>query len=60
MLQRLIHHIDDILYVLGGGLLTYGIWQTFAPAGYMAGGILLMSLGLFVARRRAYEQSKGR
>lgn len=63
LLKLLTASIDDLLYLLGGGLLTYGIWLTFRPAGYMAGGLILMSLGLLVAKRRAHDergQARGR
>jgi hypothetical protein len=37
--------------LIGGGLLSFGAWAAWPPAGWMVAGVLLLALGLAGARR---------
>ena len=43
-------HIPDVLAVAGAGLVSYGAWLVFAPAGYIVGGVLLITGSILAAR----------
>jgi hypothetical protein len=43
-------HIPDLLLIAGASLLSYGAWLVFEPAGYIAGGVLLLAQGVIQAR----------
>lgn len=36
--------------IIGAGLISYGSWLIFEPAGFLAAGALLLALGLGMAR----------
>ena len=63
LLKTLLSSLDDLLYVAGGSCITYGAYCIFRPVGYIVGGVILMSLGFLVAKRRAHDergQARGR
>jgi hypothetical protein len=41
----------DAPILAGMGLLAYGAWLTFPPAGFIVGGALLIAVGALGARR---------
>lgn len=41
----------DLLILSGFGLVSYGSWRIFAPAGFIVAGLLLLALGLKGIRR---------
>jgi hypothetical protein len=40
----------DVVFVCGLGLLTYGAFAVYYPAGYLVPGAILTGLGLWAAR----------
>lgn len=44
--------IDDVLVVLGVGLVSWGIWMIYRPAALIAVGLMCLSLGLLGSRLR--------
>lgn len=43
--------LRDLGGLAGAGLLAYGAWQTYPPAGYLVGGALLLA-GAWIAGRK--------
>jgi hypothetical protein len=43
-------HIPDLLLITGAGLLSYGAWLVFQPAGFIVGGVLVIVQGVMQAR----------
>lgn len=43
--------LRDLIGIAGAGSIVYGIWQIYAPAAYIAGGIMLTGAALLLARR---------
>lgn len=41
----------DVLLAAGGVSASYGAWLAYAPAGFVVGGVLLITMGVLVARR---------
>lgn len=41
----------DLLILSGFGLVSYGSWRIFTPAGFIVAGLLLLALGLKGIRR---------
>jgi hypothetical protein len=37
--------LADSIGLLGAGLLSYGAWLVYAPAGFIVGGVLLLAAG---------------
>jgi hypothetical protein len=35
--------LADTAGLTGAGLVSWGVWQIYAPAGYIAGGVLLLA-----------------
>lgn len=47
--------LADLCAVAGGGLISFGAWQIYPPAGSIVGGFLLLAAGLAgVVRRSRY------
>lgn len=42
--------IRDAVGLCGAGLASYGAWLVYEPAGFIAGGVLLMAGAWLVAR----------
>jgi len=42
--------IEDVLCLSGTGLISYGAWLVYQPAGYIVGGALILVAGVFIAR----------
>lgn len=42
-------HLPDLLLYIGAGLVSYGAWMWFAPAGFIVGGGLLLAFGWLTA-----------
>lgn len=51
--------IDDLLYIAGGALLSYGAYETFRPAGFVVAGLLLIGMGLLAARDMERKRARG-
>ncbi|MDY0748514.1 hypothetical protein SNE35_28700 [Paucibacter sp. R3-3] len=51
--QALAPHVVDVLMLAGAGLVSYGAWLIYAPAGYISCGVLLLAGGVLAARRDA-------
>jgi len=43
--------IRDLCALIGAGLISYGSWLVFAPAGYIVAGLMLLAATIFSARR---------
>lgn len=43
-------YLPDVLLISGAGLLSYGAWCIYPPAGYMTAGVLLLIQGIKQAR----------
>lgn len=43
----------DAAGISGAGLIVYGAWLVYAPAGFVVGGTFLMLSALVLARRAA-------
>lgn len=43
----------DALMAAGAGGIAYGAWLVYAPAGYIVGGVLLLTAGVLAARKAA-------
>jgi predicted tellurium resistance membrane protein TerC len=43
----------DITILAGAGLLSYGAWLVYVPAGYLVAGALLLVAGLAASRAAA-------
>lgn len=43
-------HIPDLLLVAGAGLLSYGAWLVYQPAGFIVGGLLVLVSGVVTSR----------
>lgn len=42
----------DASILAGLGLITYGAWLVYQPAGFLAPGVVLLAVGLYAAVRR--------
>ena len=40
----------DAAFLVGCGLLCYGAWRVYAPAGWIVGGLLLVAVALLADR----------
>lgn len=49
--SRIPFDLRDGVFVVGLGLVSYGAWLIFPPAGFIAGGVLLLLLATFGVRR---------
>lgn len=45
--------LPDALIAGGTGLLAYGAWLVYAPAGFIVGGGLVLAAGILAARKAA-------
>lgn len=43
----------DAMALAGAGLIGYGAWLIYPPAGYISGGVMLVIAAVAAARRRA-------
>ncbi|QOG20446.1 hypothetical protein [Bradyrhizobium sp. SEMIA] len=50
-LRRVPHVMNDIAGFAGAGLIAYGAWLIFVPAGFLVGGTLLMLLSVLFGRK---------
>lgn len=48
--RRLTQSIADMLFLLGGVAVAAGIGMIFLPAGIIAGGTLMATMGLLIGR----------
>lgn len=44
---------EDVLLAAGTGLVSYGAWSIYQPAGFLVGGALLLAAGVLIARAGA-------
>lgn len=51
VLRRAPHVILDAAGFAGAGLIAYGSWLIFVPAGFLVGGALLLVLSVLFGRR---------
>jgi len=42
--------LPDALMVAGTACVSYGAWLVYEPAGFIAGGVLLVTAGVLTAR----------
>ena len=42
--------LHDLIGVIGAGLVAYGAWLVFPPAGFITGGLLLLAGALLLSR----------
>lgn len=50
MLAALPALVRDVTGLAGAGLVSYGAWLVYVPAGFVTGGVLLMAAALLAAR----------
>jgi hypothetical protein len=50
-LRRAPHVILDTAGFAGAGLIAYGAWLIFVPAGFLVGGALLLVLSMLFGRK---------
>jgi len=58
-MKKLITAIPDGLIVSGAGALSYGAGLLHPAVGFIAAGLLLMTGGVFAARRAPAEKEEG-
>ncbi|WP_428141470.1 hypothetical protein [Delftia acidovorans] len=46
----LVNAAPDSLLLSGAAAISYGAWLIYAPAGFIAGGVLLITGGVLMAR----------
>lgn len=44
--------LSDLCALSGAGLMSYGAWLVYRPAGFIVGGVLLLLAGVVGALRR--------
>ncbi|WP_431861395.1 hypothetical protein [Azospirillum sp.] len=44
--------LSDLCGLIGAGLVSYGAWLVYEPAGYIVGGAMLLTVGVVSALRR--------
>jgi len=49
--RRVPHVMIDGMGFAGAGAIAYGAWLIFVPAGFLVGGVLLMTLSFLFGRR---------
>ena len=49
--RRVPHVIADGLGFAGAGAIAYGAWLIYVPAGFLVGGVLLMTLSVLIGRK---------
>lgn len=50
MKQKLAAALPTLVGLAGAALISFGAWQIYAPAGFIAAGVLLLAGVLFSAR----------
>lgn len=53
MLAAVAGLVPDVLMVTGTGAIAYGAWMVYPPAGWLAGGALVLTAGVLAARKAA-------
>lgn len=46
MMQKLKPFVPDLLLAIGAGLVSYGAWTIYPPAGYIVAGAFAFIVGL--------------
>ncbi len=46
-------NVPDALMLAGAGLVAFGAWSIYPPAGYITGGVLLIVGGVIASRSAA-------
>lgn len=49
LVSRIVPVVRDILALAGAALVAYGAWLIYAPAGFIAGGVLLLAATILSA-----------
>ena len=44
-------HIPDALLIAGAGLISFGAWLVYQPAGFMVGGLMVLVAGVITSRK---------
>ena len=44
--------VDDLLFLIGAGLISYGTFTIYIPAGYIALGMFLVIIAYLLARKK--------
>lgn len=44
-------HTPDALLAIGGGLVSYGFWCIYPPAGFIVAGGMLLAAGWLTAKK---------
>jgi hypothetical protein len=50
--KLIISILPDVLMLSGACGVSYGAWLVYEPAGYLVGGVLLMTAGILGARAK--------
>lgn len=54
---RVPHLAIDAMGFAGAGAISYGAWLIYVPAGFLAGGVLLMALSFLFGRKLEAPES---
>ena len=46
---------QNLLAILGAGFVAYGAWLIYAPAGFIVGGLFMLSVGVIGSLRTSQE-----
>ena len=49
--HRFPHLLNDAIGFAGAGAVAYGAWLMYAPAGFLVGGTLAMTLSILAGRK---------
>lgn len=58
LLKKLREALPLLLLLAGAAAVAVGVWLIFKPAGYIAGGMLLMAVAVMMIRGEDNEQDK--
>ncbi len=47
--------LRDAIGLAGMGSVSYGAWLVYPPAGFITGGVLMLSAACLLARAEAYD-----
>lgn len=49
--KKISKYLDDILLIIGSGLIFYGVYQIYKPAGYITSGICFIAYAFLFAKK---------
>lgn len=58
-MKRLKSVLEDVVGVAGVGLVAYGAWAIYPPAGFIVAGLFMVSVAAAAGRARALRERRG-